>query len=493
MRPGLTELEIAGQLEGHLRRLGSEAHPFPTIVASGPRSALPHARSSRRPVGKGEWLLFDFGAVVDGYCADITRTVVVGARASEAQRALYDVVRDAQRRAREGVRAGMSGADADALARDVIDASGLYVDGAYLTFTPDPGRDLHLLAGKIPWAIGTWAPRTYSNRNPLVGAPLMYQYHSTLSWYAIPGNADALIAEAGAGQFGVGYAYGGFGMPLIDDSYWDVGVTITGSQRPLEYALGMTAGTPGWGSTGEDENSGKTVLGRVGIAPLPGLRLGASAAYGPYLLDALNPFLPAGKKATDYRQRLGMADVELLAGHRVLVPIDQRPQRALGAREPAGEDPGLDGRGVRLPIGADELPGQESDVADATAEVQDTHPRRDAGPPQRILGEIAVESALALEARQLVVGRLDRGGHLQPRGHELRFGEMVDAGRSFAPAAARELVDEDAHGFNSQLTTDNSEPCLCDIHGLQGSNESPNIFPSDCRRIGTIRGQKLRC
>jgi Xaa-Pro aminopeptidase len=124
VRPGLTELEIAGLLEGHLRRLGSEAHPFPTIVASGPRSALPHARSSRRAVGKGEWLLFDFGAVVDGYCADITRTVVVGARATDAQRALYDLVRAAQRRAREGVRAGITGAEADALARDVIDARG---------------------------------------------------------------------------------------------------------------------------------------------------------------------------------------------------------------------------------------------------------------------------------------------------------------------------------------------------------------------------------
>jgi Xaa-Pro aminopeptidase len=124
VRPGLTELEITGVLEGHLRRLGSEGHPFSTIVASGPRSALPHARSSHRPVGRGEWLLVDFGAVVDGYCADITRAVVVGARATETQRALYELVRTAQQRAREGVRAGMTGADADALARQVIEAKG---------------------------------------------------------------------------------------------------------------------------------------------------------------------------------------------------------------------------------------------------------------------------------------------------------------------------------------------------------------------------------
>src|SRR5438046_4700008 len=76
VRPGLTELEIAGRLEGALRRHGSEAHPFPTIVASGPRSALPHAHTSARTVAAGEGLLLDFGAVVDGYCADVPRTGV---------------------------------------------------------------------------------------------------------------------------------------------------------------------------------------------------------------------------------------------------------------------------------------------------------------------------------------------------------------------------------------------------------------------------------
>src|SRR5947208_47129 len=69
VRAGMTELAIAGLLEGALRQLGSEGQPFPTIVASGPRSALPHARSSRRIVATGEWLLLDFGAQVDGYCA----------------------------------------------------------------------------------------------------------------------------------------------------------------------------------------------------------------------------------------------------------------------------------------------------------------------------------------------------------------------------------------------------------------------------------------
>ena len=186
------------------------------------------------------------------------------------------------------------------------DATEPYVDGAYLMFTPTPKRDLHVLAGKIPWAIGTYAPRTYSNHNPLIGVPLMYQYHSTLVWYQVKPSADALLAISGSGQFGGG------GMALVDDSYWDVGVTITGSERPIEYALGMTAGTPGWGSTQQDENTGKSVLGRIGLAPLPGVRLGVSGAYGPYLVAELKPLMPAGKSVTDYHQKLGMADLELL-------------------------------------------------------------------------------------------------------------------------------------------------------------------------------------
>lgn len=124
VRPGETEFAIAARLEAALRRRGSEWHPFPTIVASGPRAALPHARTSERTLGRGEWLLLDFGAQVDGYCADLTRTLVVGARADERQRAVYDTVQRAQRRAIDNVRAGMTGREADALAREVITQRG---------------------------------------------------------------------------------------------------------------------------------------------------------------------------------------------------------------------------------------------------------------------------------------------------------------------------------------------------------------------------------
>lgn len=123
VRPGVTERELAAVLEGELRRRGSEWHPFPTIVASGPRSALPHARTSGRVVGRDEIVLFDFGAQVDGYCADLTRTVVVG-RADDRQRAVYGLVHEAQRAAIGGLRAGLTGREGDALARAVIEAHG---------------------------------------------------------------------------------------------------------------------------------------------------------------------------------------------------------------------------------------------------------------------------------------------------------------------------------------------------------------------------------
>jgi Xaa-Pro aminopeptidase len=124
VRVGQTEVEVGAALESALRRRGSEWHPFPTIVASGPRSALPHARTSQRTIGTGEFLLLDFGAQVDGYCADLTRTVVVGSRADERQRTIHDLVQTAQRRAIAHLSAGMPACEGDALAREVIAVRG---------------------------------------------------------------------------------------------------------------------------------------------------------------------------------------------------------------------------------------------------------------------------------------------------------------------------------------------------------------------------------
>src|SRR4029077_3497195 len=112
IKPGLTELNVAGILEHALRDEGSEEFPFSAIAASGPRAALPHARASSRVIERGDLLLLDFGAQYKGYCSDVTRTVVVG-RATAEQREIYDIVRHANAVAASSVRAGMKGQEAD--------------------------------------------------------------------------------------------------------------------------------------------------------------------------------------------------------------------------------------------------------------------------------------------------------------------------------------------------------------------------------------------
>ena len=120
---GMTENEVAGVLERCLRDAGSDGFPFGTMAASGPRSALPHARAGSRAIAPGDFVLLDFGAVFQGYCADVTRTVVVG-RASERQREVYEAVKEANERARTLIAPGMTGQQADAIARDALTARG---------------------------------------------------------------------------------------------------------------------------------------------------------------------------------------------------------------------------------------------------------------------------------------------------------------------------------------------------------------------------------
>jgi Xaa-Pro aminopeptidase len=123
LRAGMSESQVAGLLEHNLRDAGSEGFPFDTIVASGPRSALPHARAGSRPIASGDFVLLDFGAVFRGYCADVTRTLVLG-KASERQREVHEAVREANERARTLIVPGMTGQEADAIAREVITARG---------------------------------------------------------------------------------------------------------------------------------------------------------------------------------------------------------------------------------------------------------------------------------------------------------------------------------------------------------------------------------
>jgi Xaa-Pro aminopeptidase len=123
LAPGVTEREIALELEWHMRQNGASAVSFQTIVASGERSALPHGVAGERPLGKGEFVTLDFGAYYKGYCSDLTRTVVLG-KATDRQKEIYGIVLEAQQHALASLKPGMSGKEGDALARNVIAGHG---------------------------------------------------------------------------------------------------------------------------------------------------------------------------------------------------------------------------------------------------------------------------------------------------------------------------------------------------------------------------------
>jgi Xaa-Pro aminopeptidase len=124
IRVGMPERELAGVIEGALRRAGFERPAFDTIVASGPNAALPHHRAGGRALAAGDLVVLDFGGVLDGYCSDLTRTVTIGPPTPEARR-VYGAVLEAQEAARAAVRPGVEASDVDRAARQVLEAHGL--------------------------------------------------------------------------------------------------------------------------------------------------------------------------------------------------------------------------------------------------------------------------------------------------------------------------------------------------------------------------------
>ncbi len=123
LRPGRTEREVARDLEARMVAAGASGPSFDTIVAAGPNSAVPHHRPTDAELSHGDLVKMDFGAVIEGYHSDMTRTVVLGAPA-EWQRELYHLVASAQAAGRAALRAGSEVRDVDSAARDVIVAAG---------------------------------------------------------------------------------------------------------------------------------------------------------------------------------------------------------------------------------------------------------------------------------------------------------------------------------------------------------------------------------
>lgn len=123
IKPGISEAEIALELEFFMKKQGASGLSFDTIVASGSNSSMPHAQVTERKIRQGEFVTMDFGCVYQGYCSDMTRTVAIG-EPSEEMRQVYQIVLEANRRAMEQIREGQTCSVIDALARDYIREQG---------------------------------------------------------------------------------------------------------------------------------------------------------------------------------------------------------------------------------------------------------------------------------------------------------------------------------------------------------------------------------
>jgi Xaa-Pro aminopeptidase len=124
IRPGVSEMQVAAEMEYAARQAGAEGMAFETIIAAGKRSALPHGRASAAAIPARGFVVCDFGVILAGYCSDRTRTVHVG-RPSAADRRIYEAVREAQQAAVEAVRPGKGVGEIDRAARNVLKKKGL--------------------------------------------------------------------------------------------------------------------------------------------------------------------------------------------------------------------------------------------------------------------------------------------------------------------------------------------------------------------------------
>ena len=143
IKPGVKEIDVSNELEFFMRKQGATSSSFDIIVASGYRSALPHGVASEKEIQSGELVTLDFGALYKGYCSDITRTVAVG-EISDELKEIYDTVLQAQLKGMEGIKAGITGKEADALTRDYIKEKGY---GEYFGHSTGHGLGLDVHEG----------------------------------------------------------------------------------------------------------------------------------------------------------------------------------------------------------------------------------------------------------------------------------------------------------------------------------------------------------
>ncbi len=123
IKPGMTEIQVANELDFHMRSLGASGVSFETIVASGLRSAMPHGVASDKVIEEGDLITIDFGCYYNGYVSDMTRTIAIG-EPSDKLKEIYNVVKEAQQKVLDVAKPGMTGVELDAVARDYIASKG---------------------------------------------------------------------------------------------------------------------------------------------------------------------------------------------------------------------------------------------------------------------------------------------------------------------------------------------------------------------------------
>lgn len=123
MKIGMTELQVAEEIERTLRKLGAEDLAFPTICVSGTRTEFPHGEPTDKVIEAGDLVTIDMGAVVNGYCGDMTRTVAMG-HVTEEQRSIYELVLQSQEAGLSALKAGVRCFDIDKICRDMIAEAG---------------------------------------------------------------------------------------------------------------------------------------------------------------------------------------------------------------------------------------------------------------------------------------------------------------------------------------------------------------------------------
>ncbi|MBH1940192.1 aminopeptidase P family protein [Mobilitalea sibirica] len=123
IKPGMTELEVAARIEYLLKTKGGQGLSFHAIVASGINSSMPHAVPTQKKIEVGDFLTMDFGCIYEGYCSDMTRTIVIG-KATDKQKGIYNKVLEAQEAALAVIKAGLTGREVDKVARDIIYQAG---------------------------------------------------------------------------------------------------------------------------------------------------------------------------------------------------------------------------------------------------------------------------------------------------------------------------------------------------------------------------------